>query len=401
MKQYILSFIIFCFAIALQSQDQEIRKGRLNKEDFKLYQNKNFVHSKISDYRGKVVVLEFWATWCSPCIASMPHIDSLQKKYPNDIVVLALSNEEQDKVRKFIDKRSYSFHFGLDEKALLGEELQVKVLPTSVILNRDGIIVGITHPSMLNDASIGKILSNQPVSFETPKSALELLDVKSYLAKVKDTTRRYFSFDPGLPLVTAAYKKNWISGIFKNRRLSVLNSPLKEMFSIAFSHSKKRIVLNHELCLIYDPKNVYNADLVIDLPGQTLLLKEFQDKLLEATNSFVFSRSLVDTSVLVLQDLPNAKATNLKKSEFKYKSTMEDKDSSKFVGFGVKDLCSYLENKTDYLIENESQLDGIYDFSIPSMTNNSLEIVNKTLAKYDLEFIRRKREIQFILINRR
>lgn len=59
----------------------------------------------LSDYRGKVVLLNFWATWCSPCIREMPELDSLQQKFgTRGFVVITASDEKLGTIRKFIDE---------------------------------------------------------------------------------------------------------------------------------------------------------------------------------------------------------------------------------------------------------------------------------------------------------
>ena len=60
---------------------------------------------RLSDYRGKVVILDFWATWCGPCKVEIPTLVDLQKKYANDLVVLGMSVDDPvEKLPPFAEK---------------------------------------------------------------------------------------------------------------------------------------------------------------------------------------------------------------------------------------------------------------------------------------------------------
>lgn len=98
--------------------------------------------SKISDFRGKVVLLNFWATWCGPCVEEMPSLDALQKtKGGDDFAVLAVSMDlkAEDKVKKFFqryDLKNLTPYINSDGSML--KSFDVSALPTSFIIGRDG-----------------------------------------------------------------------------------------------------------------------------------------------------------------------------------------------------------------------------------------------------------------------
>ena len=97
---------------------------------------------RLSDYKGKVVVLEFWATWCPPCRASVPGLEKLHKAYKDKgLVLLAVSMDEGgwDEVRSFIKESgiTYTVLKGTEDVAM---KYEVRSIPMMLVLNKEGKI---------------------------------------------------------------------------------------------------------------------------------------------------------------------------------------------------------------------------------------------------------------------
>ncbi|WP_026583184.1 redoxin domain-containing protein [Bacillus sp. J33] len=100
---------------------------------------------KLSDYRGKTVILNFWATWCPPCKAEMPH---MQNFYENNkekgIEILAVNLTDIDKgksqIENFVKEYGLTFEIPLDEEGSIGMQYQAFSIPTSYIIDSNGVI---------------------------------------------------------------------------------------------------------------------------------------------------------------------------------------------------------------------------------------------------------------------
>lgn len=100
---------------------------------------------KLSDYRGKKVILNFWATWCPPCKAEMPHMQNFyENNKENGIEILAVNLTDIDKgrtqIEHFVQDYGLTFEIPLDEEGSIGKQYQAFSIPTSYIIDSNGVI---------------------------------------------------------------------------------------------------------------------------------------------------------------------------------------------------------------------------------------------------------------------
>ena len=102
---------------------------------------------KLSDFKGKAVVINFWATWCPPCKKEMPDFDLLDKelKKNNDAVLLAVNmtdgkRDTESKVKSFVKDNGYGMRVLLDTEGKAATLYDIKWLPTTVVVDRKGIL---------------------------------------------------------------------------------------------------------------------------------------------------------------------------------------------------------------------------------------------------------------------
>ena len=108
--------------------------------DFKAVDQYN-VEQSIEKYKGKFIVLTFWATWCPACQKELGGLDNLYKKYgenKKDVVFLGVANEDMDIVKNFLQKRNYSYPSVQSEDAF--RKFFVRAFPTTYMIDKDGNI---------------------------------------------------------------------------------------------------------------------------------------------------------------------------------------------------------------------------------------------------------------------
>lgn len=95
---------------------------------------------RLQDFRGEVVMLNFWASWCGPCRQEMPLMDELYEQYKDlGFTILAVNvDEDRAEAHRFLDKVPVSYPILYDPESNVSEQYEVQAMPTTVMIDRDG-----------------------------------------------------------------------------------------------------------------------------------------------------------------------------------------------------------------------------------------------------------------------
>jgi thiol-disulfide isomerase/thioredoxin len=133
-KEY--SARLLAFAPSVENKSS---RATLNNYNWKL-KGLNTTDFNFENAREKVVVLNFWATWCPPCRAEMPSLQNLYNDYKEDVVFLFLTNEESEKVIRFLEKNKYNLP-SFNQYTQTPAAFPVSSIPATYIIDRNGSIV--------------------------------------------------------------------------------------------------------------------------------------------------------------------------------------------------------------------------------------------------------------------
>jgi thiol-disulfide isomerase/thioredoxin len=111
--------------------------------DFLVYGTNIDEPRMLSEYRGKVVYVDFWASWCAPCRQSFPFMNELHAQYADDgLVVVGINlDEEREAARRFLEQVPAHFPIVYNPEGDLAEKYAVKAMPSSYVVGPDGRIV--------------------------------------------------------------------------------------------------------------------------------------------------------------------------------------------------------------------------------------------------------------------
>ncbi|WP_195988951.1 cytochrome c biogenesis protein/redoxin [Clostridium sp. D53t1_180928_C8] len=122
--------------------------GKISPIDFTLYDQYGKEHT-LSEYKGKTIFLNFWATWCPPCREEMPYIDELYQEYntnQDDVVILGVSSPNlgregsEEDVKKFLSENYYKFPVVFDEGGPMIIEYGISAFPSTLIIDKEGFV---------------------------------------------------------------------------------------------------------------------------------------------------------------------------------------------------------------------------------------------------------------------
>jgi len=129
--------------------------------------------SKISDlHDNKLLILDFFATWCKPCVAELPKMDSLQNKLKDRVQIMAVTDQQNELIGKFLQLKfpRLSYPFAAEDTALKNR-FHYLILPHVVWINKEGVVVAITSNKEVTEDNIRKVAEQKQVSFEEKKDA--------------------------------------------------------------------------------------------------------------------------------------------------------------------------------------------------------------------------------------
>lgn len=96
----------------------------------------------VEDYRGKVILIDFWASWCPPCLKSLPKYNDLRREIgTDDFEIVAVNvDENTEDAKKFLAKHPVSYPIAKDPKGILPGVFGVKAMPTSYLVDKNGVV---------------------------------------------------------------------------------------------------------------------------------------------------------------------------------------------------------------------------------------------------------------------
>lgn len=282
---------------------------------------------KLSDFRGKLLILDFWATWCSACLKNFPMLDSLQRKYPDQLQVMLVNDvntgDTPETIKVVFERKVQANGHPYVLPSIVNDEQLTqlfphKLLPHYVWIGADGLVKAITSSADLTPANIERMINEQPAELTLKKD----YDISKLLFLSENT--------PGSIIQYAVFLKGRVEGLSSGniyRRdgsvlygRSLTNSTLYDMYhtmamALLKNYSKKMVLTEVSdanqfvptTTNIKDPawlkQNLYTLEVVVPV-SQSGKLYPF---MLEQLNAFSGYEAALETRMvkcLVLKTTP-------------------------------------------------------------------------------------------------
>lgn len=371
--------------------------------------NAPYTSTRLSAYKGKVLILDFWATWCGSCIAAMHEVEPLQKKYAERFQVLAITYEKPKHVSDFFQNkglnREFSFPMVTSDKQL-ARYFPYRILPHEVWLDAEQRIIAITSQKAVTEANIQTAiagglpkvaLKNDRMAMDKKRSLYENLgeELQDYICFQSLLTREI----PGVGGSSGfSYSKDSL-----NRRFHILNFELINLMKSATGFSMQpnnRVIIEADeinkiksdlFCyeLTY-PKNLSNSD-------RQHYMKQDLERYFQV-NLDIVPRTV---SCYALR-LVNNDSSRLITKGGKYNNELSDrnKPEKRLVNVPLSVLVESLDSRASDMpiifdqTGIKANIDLVFEGSLTDLEN-----IHKNLARYQLELIPVRKEMDMLVVS--
>lgn len=341
--------------------------------------------------QGKVLVLEFWSTTCSPCIPALQRLAALQQAHPNDLQVVGISTDSEARLQKFLTRRPLPVPLASASDAdEINQLFPHQSVSHTVVVDKNRRVVAITSPEELTEPVLREVLAGRPVHLKLKQD--RIIDTPMSLFAVDSTTRYGVNVRPFIQGLSGQLRQDR-KGPFARRRLTAINVDITSLFQLAYETSLRRIQNQLPDSLRrYDDLNLVCFDLIVP-PGQEANLRPIMR---EALGLYLPVRAAwvsATRPAYVLRRLQNGPAlpASTKPPLFSFgagKFAME--------GTALGQLREFLENELPKPVTDETGLTGRYDAAFDFEPENLRPSLDAALRRLGLELVEAPREIKML-----
>lgn len=368
----------------------------------------------LASYQDKPLVLDFWGTYCQPCIAGLPKLDSLQKMYAGQLSFVQLSREKQERLTGFYTKIKQQLKLGLisckaDDR--LFEAFEVSAVSTYVWINKQGIVTAITGQEGLNGENIQRFLNAEALVAVVKAEALQR---KFYTLKdpyLQDAGQNGDSVAVRFSSVLSGYNSKLTSGIFLGKnKIWISNSNLMTLCRIAwgegrytggFPYWQTRIQLTGSQSLLFpknynektEQKDLYCYELISPQKDQYLLMQQDMKRYF-GLSGCVSQQKITCLALETVSESPTypSQGQQGELDHSLYWLTAENREIRELTGL----LGYYLQHDSRPVVD-ETGYKGKISLSLKGRLSD-LQVLNRELARYGLKLSEQLRSMPVLTI---
>ncbi len=334
--------------------------------------------------RGQAVVIEFWATWCAPCVAAIPHLNELVEEFDGQPVrFLSISDEEREHVLGFVERRPIAGWLLLDGDRSIFDAYGVTSIPHAVLVDGTGTIRGLTYPQEITSAVVRDLIGGRPVKVAALSRFDEQLAVRLDAGgKPAPLFEALIRPSRGEDRMMRAGSGTFIS----------LSAELPSALATAYEVAESRLVIEAAL-----PSQKY--DFVFSTARRDDLLHGLMRQAIEASFRLTGSREQRQLSTYVLGATPEAASRLQDVGPSDQGASYSTRGSSlQGVSMTMDDLTQALEAALGRPIVNETRLQGHYDIALTWKASDGESLRSALREQLGLSLEAGKRMLEVVVI---
>lgn len=386
---------------------------------------------KLSEFSEKLVIIDFWATWCAPCLKMLPTMDSLMRQFKEDLLFISVTSESQNYAQPFLKKFEINQKSKFKIPTIYGDTVLRKLFPYRTLPHyvwldtRTKKVVAITRAEEVTNNNIRNFLQNDQSNELSLKLDrwLDYNDSESLLAyltklnnpEVKSTPSQYSSFWGYIPDLKGAQYSHLRDSV-NNNRILIKNNPKRSIIKYAFGEGRKFF---QEKSMIIESKD--RDKITTDLERaayrnwlkqnaityEISVLPENRDKIFEMMRQDIINYfSNLDIHIekrkancLVLTSTGSNESLRSKGGQWQViKDQFGYRIINSFLDDFIVDLTFYYLQDAPVIVNEVKLIDFNIDMDLKVSDFSDIKQLNAELAKYNLKFVEKEAMAEFLII---
>lgn len=333
---------------------------------------------------GKVVVLEFWATWCGPCVAAIPHLNELAEEFKDQPVqFIAITDENEATVKPFLNKRPMHAWIGIDREKGTFQAYGVRGRPQTVLVDKRGRIALVTHPNQVTAQMLRDVLAGKAMPKVSGGPAIEAGVLPGQTPEDTDNSL--------LRIVIRPSTSAGGGSVTSQGKMTCVGQSLRSIVTHAYGGSSYSTDWRMEV-----PETLYDISIALP-PQQADRLQPILQNLLREMFGITGTRQVQRRDVLLLT-VPERTTPTLTPAVIRGNSISVGNGKAQAVGLTMDGFAANLSGWLGCKVINETGIEGHYDFDL-TWDPKDLDSLRKAVrSKYGLQLAAARRDVPILVV---
>lgn len=351
---------------------------------------------KLSQLKGKVVLIEFWATWCGACLEAMPHLKELQNEYANQLQVIAVTDESEKRIGQYLNSRPSNLWMAVDTGGAISKLFPHQLIPHTVLISTDRKLIANTNPEAITGLVIDSILNKKDVQL-AEKRDIQVSSEEELINSIfaaSDTIKNRFMMQPEIKGAGGFSTTYLTDSAWHGKRITTINCNMSALYRIAYENFPYTRMIDKTLP--HDDLPRYCLDIIVDRK-QDLLPKMKSELSKRFYLQASVDQQIKEVNVLKIADPKKFKQIPMNRSGVRtYYSRHGEIDQQAIT---MKEFADYLETfgNGKLLVVDETHATGKFDIKFSFQPENPMSLLN-ILSDMGLILEKQERKIDMLVL---